>query len=130
MSAEWANFIWQIVISIVIGIVAWFKFKESLDKKFEHAQKNQSAVFAMQAEMQKKSIDRVYERMDERTDEANRTFVRLDVHNLTIQHLEEKTGEKFKTVMEGLNFKIDSLTDVVRELKEFIMKNRGINGND
>lgn len=122
MSAEWANFILQAVIFIVGGCLGAWKLTEKMKKefsdKFDHAQKNQSAAFAMQAEIQKKSIDRVYERMDERNEEIQKTFVRLDVHNITLQNLEEKTSEKFKTTIEKFELTIQNLTKVVMDLVE------------
>lgn len=96
------------------AIVLW-KFTESQNRKLEHAIKSQNAIFSLQAEQQTKAINRVYERMDERADEANKVFVRLDVHNLTMQHLDQKTDEKFKTTIETFELKMQALTKAVTD---------------
>lgn len=133
MNIEVANFILQAIgIGITLTITFW-KFTDVINKKFEHNQKNQNTTFQLQAELQKKTVDRIYERMDERQEEidtkflrhedaVNKTFVRLDVHNITIQHLEEKTSEKFKTTIEKFELTIANLTkaigDLVKKMEE------------
>ncbi len=61
-------------------------------------------------------IQRVYKRMDERKDEADKTFVRTDVHNLTISYLEQKTDEKFKSTIQVFEIKMDALATSVKDL--------------
>lgn len=68
-------------------------------------------------------INRLYERMDEKFKESKdewekkeREFVRLDVHNITIKHQEEKTDEKFKQIVQVFELKMSQLTDAVKNL--------------
>lgn len=107
------------IIGIAITLIgAFWKFNEMINKRFEHSQKNQTAAFNIFMENQKKSLDRVYERMDERNEEAHKTFVRLDVHNMSLQNLEEKTGDKFQHTIQVFELKLEALTKAVNMLME------------
>lgn len=107
------------LIALIITLVggAW-KFNDMINKRSEHSQKNQNSAFNLFMDSQKKSLDRVYERMDERNDEYHKTFVRLDVHNISIQNLEEKTGDKFIHTIQIFELKMDNLTKAVNTLME------------
>lgn len=116
MNGELSSFILQIIGLSITLIGSLWKMFDYINKRFEHERKNQSAMFAMHMEEQKKAINRIYERMDERTEEADKTFVRLDVHNLTVKHMEEKSDEKFKNLLENFDLKIGNLTKAVNDL--------------
>lgn len=110
------SIIFQIIGTMIAMAVGLWKYSETMNRKFEHERKNQSTLLQMHMEQQTKAINRVYERMDERQEEANKTFVRLDVHNLTVEHLDNKTDEKFRTIVDTFELKMQSLTKAVNEL--------------
>lgn len=94
--------IWGFVILIVSNIfglaVAFYKFNEHLKADIDS------------------KIKRVYDRMDVRVEEIERTFVRQDVHDIEIKNLEEKNTEKFNTTIRMFDLKLDNLTKAVNEL--------------
>ncbi len=109
------NLIFQLTGTLIAGSIGLWKFSEMQNAKLTHAIKNQNVLLELQKEQLTKSMNRIYERMDEREVEAHKTFVRLDVHNLTMEHLEAKTDEKFKTTIESFEWKMQSLTKAVTD---------------
>lgn len=95
--------------------ILW-KANEKMNEKFTHSAKNQATALQIQAEAQVKAINRVYERIDEKGKEFEKTFVRVDVHNLTLTHYEQKTDEKFRTTIQTFELKLENLENAVNAL--------------
>lgn len=90
--------------------------REEFDKRLEHQQKNQAAEMKTFIQLQDDKMRRIYERMDERAAEVEKTYVRMDVHNLTIEHMNQKTDDKFNNIVEKFELKLAELTRAVQKL--------------
>lgn len=87
-----------------------------LKEYVEHKHKNIQAMLNIHIEDTSKKIGRIYERMDIKQTEYEKNFVRIDVHNITIKNLEEKTDEKFNQTIKLFQIELKHLTAAIDKL--------------
>ncbi len=116
MSVDNMNLIFQAIglLFVMLGGLwkIWDSLKNDADKKHKSIQDSITLI----AEDNTKRINRIYERMDARQEEYHKEFVRVDVHNLTINHLEQKTDEKFNQTIMMWKLELAQLTKAIDKL--------------
>lgn len=71
-------------------------------------------------------IKRVYERQDEEFDKVQKEYIRIDVHNASIEHIKEIMEIKSNSTILLFNTKLDNLAKAVNELIDRVNKKEGL----
>ena len=114
--------IFQALFLVGAVIASLWQFSNMINRRFEHAKKNSDQALLTFTQAFEEEMKRSYDRMDERKAEADRTFVRIDTHNLTIQFQNDKVEERFRTVIEKFDLKLGSLEKVVTSALNLLHK--------
>lgn len=134
MPTEIINLVIQVFFLLGAMFFGFWQVLEIISKKIEHAQKNQTMALRLLEDNQKfiedsydKKHVRIYERMDEKFTDVEKTFVRTDIHNITINHLEQKMDDKFMSTIRIFELKLDELTREIQKLVKIDERRNGIN---
>lgn len=67
-------------------------------------------------------IKRVYQRQDEEFDKVQKEYIRIEVHNGSIEHLKEIMEIKSNSTIQLFNTKLEGLTKAVNDLIDRVNK--------